>query len=121
MWWPSTDSTSSRMARKLPCASPRAAAVPLASSLNPARARNPVRRQQVRETPREAKREARRSESVSSVHLTAGSDVAIDGGHLARWLRRLSPVARIGVAGGRLPHHSGGYVLPRRQSGCDGL
>src|ERR1019366_3830560 len=118
------DSTSFSMARKLPFARLRkAAAEPPASSLKPARitTTNPLRPEPALEARLEAKTEPRRSESLSSIYLTTGGDVAIDGGHLARWLRRLSPTARFRAAGGRLPNHSGGYVLSRCQPWRDGL
>src|ERR1039458_2474491 len=102
------------MARKLRSARPRTAAADhqdRGSSIKPARITiNPLRREPALETPPEAKREARPGESVSSVYFTTGSDVALDGGHIARGLRRLSPAARIGAAGGRLPDHSGGHL-----------
>src|SRR5208283_1546206 len=68
-----------------------------------------------------AKAEALRSESVSSVYFTTGGDVAVNGGDYVGGRRRLSAVARVGVAGGRLPDDSGGYFLSGRQSGCDGF
>ena len=91
------------------------------SSPKPDRTTNPRRRETPREAPPEAKTEPRRSESVSSIYFAAGSDVAVDGGHLARGLRRLSAIAGFGAAGGRLPDHPGGHVLSRRQSRRDGF
>src|SRR5271157_713195 len=112
------------MARKLRSARPRAAAAELrdrdrtrASRVKPARITrtNRLRREPLREAPPEARTEARISEPLSSIYLTAGSDVALDGGHIARGLRRLSPTARIRAARGRLPDHSNRHVLSRGQ------
>src|SRR5208283_4703823 len=73
------------------------------------------------EAPPAVKTEPRISESLSPIYSTAGSDVALDGGYLTCWLRRLSPTARFCSARGRLPHDSGGHVLSRRQSRRHGL
>src|SRR4029077_12171271 len=59
-------------------------------------------------------------EPVSSVYSPAGRNVIADGGDPARRDGCLYATARLGVATGRLSHHSGGHLLSRRQSARHG-
>src|SRR5208337_133146 len=117
------DSTSFWMARKSAFARPGKGTAEVRVS-RPKAGRimltNPLRRARGEAAP-EARTEPLRSESLSTIYLTTGSDVAADGSHPARWVRRLSATAGFRTARGRLPHDSGGYVLSRRQPGRDGL
>src|SRR5271169_307764 len=55
-------------------------------------------------------------ESVSPIYYPASRHFAVDGRDSSRRIRGLYAVACLGVTRGGLPHHSGGDVLPRRQS-----
>ncbi len=57
----------------------------------------------------------------ASVYSAPRGHHSADGGDFTRRDYRLSLPARRRFAGGRLPHYSGGYALPRRQPGCHDL
>src|SRR5713101_4243763 len=57
------------------------------------------------------------NESLSSIHPTAGRDVATNAGHSAVRHYRVSPAAAVGAAGSGLSHYPGRYSLSRREPG----
>ncbi len=61
------------------------------------------------------------SEPVADLHSPARRHVAADGRHSAGRYCGVPATARFGAAGSRLSDHSDRDVLPRRQSGRDGL
>ena len=60
-------------------------------------------------------------ESVTDIHPPADRHLAADDRHPAGGRGRLQAVARLGVAGSRLPDHPGDDVLSGRQPGRDGV
>src|SRR5580658_2519541 len=110
----SPDSTNFRMAPKYPSKSRRRTTVvprtpPPAADLGRARGAivQPPRRRAAGETVRE---------SVSPIYYPASRHFAADGRDSSGWIRGLHAIAGLGVARSGLPHHSGGYVLSRRES-----
>src|SRR3954452_496307 len=53
-------------------------------------------------------------ESLETIHSPPYCNFAAHGSNSAGGSCCFLPVAGIGAAGGRLSHHAGGYVLPRR-------
>jgi multidrug efflux system membrane fusion protein len=66
-------------------------------------------------------RRGRANEPVAPVHSAARSNVSVHAGDRAGGRSRLQATAGVGAAAGGLSNHSGSYLLPRRQSRCDGL
>src|SRR5690349_17035201 len=60
-------------------------------------------------------------ESVAAVYSAAGGDFTADGRHPAGRLRRLSPIACVGLTGSGLPDDPGPHVLSRRQPRGNGV
>src|SRR5260221_7183144 len=60
-------------------------------------------------------------ESLAAFHPAAGGDIALDARRAAGGLRRVSPVADLGAAAGRLPDDPGVHFLSGREPGRDGL